>query len=495
MAEYYLAVDIGASGGRHILASYEEGRLRLEEVYRFENGMIERDGHLLWDTERLFAELLRGMKRCRELGKLPKTMGIDTWAVDYVLLNGRGEQLGNCCGYRGKRTEGMERKLAMYIPERELYRISGIQKQPFNTIYQLLAHREQAPEELENAEKLLLMPDYLNYRLTGIARSEYTNATTTQLVSPETRDWNRELLGVLRFRESLFPKIMPPGTMLGELRPELAAELGYSLRVLQVASHDTASAVMAVPAAERDFLYLSSGTWSLIGTELWEPCITEAGRRANFTNEGGYGYRCRFLKNIMGLWMIQSMRREWGKQESFEELCRMAEEAREFPSRVDPNDAVFLSPKSMTDAVRGRCAETGQRIPETKGELAAVIYQSLAESYARASAEIEALSGKRFDSIYIVGGGSNAVYLNALTAEKTGKRVYAGPAEATAVGNILAQLLSDGVLPDLSAGRRAVRESFEIREYDPSSSGGGRRRGAGAGREEKETGNEQDGTL
>lgn len=266
MAEYYLAVDIGASSGWHILASYEEGRICLEEVYRFENGMIERDGHLLWDTERLFAELLRGMKRCRELGKLPGTMGIDTWAVDYVLLDRRGE-----------------------------------------------------------------------------------------------------LLDTLRLRESLFPEILPPGTVLGELRPELAEELGYSLRVLQVASHDTASAVMAVPAAERDFLYLSSGTWSLIGTELPGPCITEAARRANLTNEGGYGYRCRFLKNIMGLWMIQSLRREWGKQESFEALCRMAEENRDFPSRVDPNYPVFLSPRSMAEAIRARCAETGQRIPETKG--------------------------------------------------------------------------------------------------------------------------------
>ena len=465
MGDYYLAVDIGASSGRHILASAaEDGTLRMEEVYRFENGLTEKNGHMCWDTKYLFSQILAGMKQCREIGKIPKSMGIDTWAVDFVLLDADGSLIGDSVGYRDSRTAGMDEVVYRTIPQEELYARTGIQKQIFNTIYQLTAVRETAPEQLKEAAVFLMIPDYFNYLLTGVSCAEYTNATTTQLVNAETKDWDYEILERLGFPADIFPGIALPGTGLGGLKEEVRSEVGYDLEVVLPATHDTGSAVVAVPAREKNSIYISSGTWSLMGIEREKADTSKAGMDANFTNEGGYDYRFRYLKNIMGLWMIQSVRREYGKAFSFAQLCEMAGAEDSFPSRVDVNDQSFLAPESMLYAVMDYCRKTGQKLPVNPGQVAAIIYQSLAESYAQTVQEIEKLTGVTYESIYLVGGGSNASYLNRLTAKATGKRVFAGPQEATAIGNILVQMLKDKVYATLEEAREAVYRSFRIKE-------------------------------
>ncbi len=465
MQQDYLAVDIGASGGRHILGTMEHGKMRLEEVYRFENGMKKQDGKLVWDVKHLFSEILNGMKRCKEIGRIPVSMSIDTWAVDYVLLDENDEVLGDTYGYRDSRTDGMDKKVYERISEKELYEKTGIQKQTFNTIYQLMAAKQQTPHLLEKARTFLMLPDYFQFLLTGVKASEYTNATTTQLVSPVSKQWDRALIAQLGYPDGMFLELKAPGTPVGNLRDEIQKEVGFCCAVVLCASHDTASAVMAVPAAEASPLYISSGTWSLMGVESETVRCDENSRLSNFTNEGGYHYRFRYLKNIMGLWMIQSVRRETGGQYSFARLCEMAEENSAFPSRVDVNDACFLSPENMTREIRESCARTGQPRPESIGEVAAVVYHSLADCYGRTVKEIEANTGRAYDKIRIIGGGSHAAYLNRLTAHAAQKTVYAGPAEATAIGNLMAQMIKGGELKDLAEARRCVGESFEIQAY------------------------------
>ncbi|MCI8854176.1 MAG: rhamnulokinase [Lachnospiraceae bacterium] len=467
MKEYYLAVDIGASSGRHILGWKEKGQLKTQEVYRFENSLENRDGYLCWDTEKLFAFILEGMRRCKEMGKIPVSMGIDTWAVDFVLLDEQNQVLGQTVGYRDKRTEGMDRRVWQRVPPEELYERTGIQKQMFNSIYQLEAIRKQQPKNLEKARNFLLFPDYFHYLLTGVMACEYTNATTTQLVSPSDKDWDRELLEKLGYPKKIFPKILKAGTPLGDLRPEIQEAVGFNCQVTLPATHDTGSAVVAVPALEEDFLYISSGTWSLMGTECEEALVNRESREANFTNEGGYGYRFRYQKNIMGLWMIQSVKRELENRYGFEELCRMAEEKKDFPSRVEVNDGRFLSPDSMTAEIQAACREKDMPAPGTPGELAAVIYQSLADCYAATAREIEELTGKSYPCIYIVGGGSNARYLNQLTADRSGKAVFAGPGEGTAMGNLAVQMLSLETFWTVDEARQCIFHSFPVEQYVP----------------------------
>lgn len=468
MEKYYLAVDIGASSGRHILGHLENGKIELEEIYRFENGMDHKGGKLLWNVERLFGEILNGMKKCKELGKLPVSMAIDTWAVDYVLLDEKDQILGDTYGYRDHRTDGMDAEVAKILPETELYARTGIQKQIFNTIYQLMAVEKKTPEIMKQAKTLLMLPDYFGFRLTGNKLSEYTNGSTTQLVDPHTYQWDKELIQSLGYPEEIFLPLKMPGSKVGNLLPQIREEVGYDLEVVLCGSHDTASAVMAVPQTEGDGIYISSGTWSLMGIESLEPIITKEAAAANLTNEGGYDHRFRFLKNIMGLWMIQSVRHEYQDAYSFAQLCDMAEESRDFSSRVDVNDQSFLSPDSMIEAIKQYCQKTGQPVPETVGELAAVVYRSLAQSYGETVKELETIAGRIYDSIHIIGGGSNAAYLNQLTAEATGKIVYAGPGEATAIGNLLAQMIHAGDLADLKGARQCVRDSFEIKTYVPA---------------------------
>lgn len=463
----FLAVDIGASSGRHIVGYVENGRMKMQEIYRFPNGMKMQDGRLCWDIDGLFREVLAGMKKCREQGYTPDTMGIDTWGVDFVLLDGSGRRLGPAVGYRDSRTKGMEEKVYQTIPEEALYRRTGIQRQPFNTIYQLMAVKEQEPGLLEKAEALLLIPDYLHFLLTGRKATEYTNATTTQLLDAPSGDWDRELIAMLGYPETMFQEICRPGTVLGPLQEEIRREVGFDCQVVLPATHDTGSAVLAMPCREETGLYISSGTWSLMGTEVREAVLTEEARKANLTNEGGYDGRFRLLKNIMGLWMIQSLRHEDGDVYDFAWVCREAEKNRDFPSRVDVNDDIFLAPESMKEAVKLYCRRTGQPVPETTGELAAVIYQSLAVCYAKTAEEIEAVSGRRFACIHIIGGGANADYLSRITASASGRTVSAGPTEATAIGNLTVQMTAAGIFRDLAEARACVRESFPIRTFEP----------------------------
>ena len=467
MTEYYLAVDIGASSGRHILGHVEDGRILLEEIYRFENGMEKKDGHLVWNIPRLFAEIKEGLKACKAAGKIPKSMGIDTWAVDYVLLDQDDRILGSTYGYRDGRTKGMDEAVYALIPEEELYARTGIQKQMFNTIYQLMAVKTQEPENMEKAEWLLMLPDYFHFLLTGNKISEYTNATSTQLVSPETKQWDRELIERLGYKASIFKPLHMPGTAVGSFTKEVEDEVGFSCEVVLPATHDTASAVISVPALTEDCLYISSGTWSLMGIENDRAICSPESRKRNFTNEGGYEYRFRYLKNIMGLWMIQSARHEWKDAYSFAKLCELAEEETDFPSRVDVNDDAFLAPESMLEAIREFCRKKREPVPETVGQTAAVIYQSLAESYAQTVAEIEELTGRHFPAVNIVGGGSNAAYLNQLTADKSGRCVYAGPGEATAIGNLAVQMIKDGRFGSLQEVRRCIHDSFGVKKYEP----------------------------
>lgn len=465
MSPYFLAVDIGASSGRHMLGHLEKGRLVLEEIYRFENGMKQTKEGLCWDIPALFQEIKTGIRRCGELGKIPVSMGIDTWAVDYVLLDEQDQILGDTFGYRDSRTEGMDEEVYRLIPEKELYQRTGIQKQIFNTVFQLMAVKKAHPEYLEQARTFLMLPDYFHFLLTGEKRSEYTNATSTQLVNAETKDWDDEVISRLGYPREMFLPLSQPGTQVGVFTKEIEKEVGFSCQVVLPATHDTASAVMAVPCQEDNCLYISSGTWSLMGTENKKAICTEESRQKNFTNEGGYDFRYRYLKNIMGLWMIQSVRHEEKDQYSFAQLCEMADECSDFPSRVFVNAQEFLAPESMTEAVRQYCEKSGQRVPETTGELAAVIYQSLAKCYGETVQEIEQLTGEHYDTIHIVGGGANADYLNRLTASQSGRQVLAGPSEATAIGNLMAQMIGKGEFAGLMQARACVAESFPIREY------------------------------
>lgn len=469
MERYYLAIDIGASSGRHMLGHMEDGKMVLEEIWRFENGMKDRDGSLCWDLDALFQEIKTGIRRCKELGKLPVSMGIDTWAVDYVLLDEEDRVLGKTYGYRDSRTQGMDEAVYEMISEAELYSRTGIQKQMFNTIYQLMAVKKHNPEHLKAAKTFLMLPDYFHFLLTGQKRSEYTNATSTQLVNARTNDWDRELIERLGYPQDIFLPLSQPGTLVGCFSKEIEEEAGFSCKVVLPATHDTGSAVMAVPGEGDKNLYISSGTWSLMGIENKTAICTEESRKRNFTNEGGYEYRYRYLKNIMGLWMIQSVRRELEYKYSFAELCSMASLCSGFPSRVDVNDPAFLAPASMICAIQEMCAESGQPVPETPGELAAVVYESLSDSYRETAEEIESLTGCHYDTICIVGGGSNAEYLNRLTAKKSGRRVLAGPGEATAIGNMMAQMIQTGEFDSLDQARRCVGASFSIHEYKPES--------------------------
>ena len=461
MAKYYAAVDMGASSGRLILGHMENGRMELEEIHRFENGMVKKDGELCWEFDRIFKEIVAGLKKCKEIGKIPVSMGVDTWGVDFVLLDKDDKVLGNTVGYRDHRTEGMDEEVYKLIPVEELYARTGIQKAIYNTIYQLMAVKTKHPEYLEQAETLLHVPDYFHFLLTGQKTCEYTEATTGQLVSPITKDWDYELIDMLGYPRKMFQKLIMPGTGIGHLSDKIREEVGFDLEVVAPATHDTGSAVLAVPANDDDFIYISSGTWSLMGIEREKADCSKKSCEMNFTNEGGYAGRFRYLKNIMGLWMIQSVKKESAPDMGFGEICALAskETIRSF---VDVNDARFLAPENMTAEVKSACEEAGEQIPQTIGELAAVIYHSLAKYYAKTAEEIEKLTGIDYSRIQIVGGGANAHYLNELTAEYAGKNVYAGPTEATAVGNFAAQMIAAGELKDLKAARACIAESFEI---------------------------------
>ncbi|MBQ0101724.1 MAG: rhamnulokinase [Firmicutes bacterium] len=464
MIMYFLAIDIGASSGRHILGHIENGKMLIEEMYRFPNGNKKVDGSLTWDIDDLFSSIKKGIRACVEAGKAPDYIGIDTWGVDYVLLDKNDRVLGKTYGYRDSRTNGMDTELYKTVPESELYARTGIQKAIFNTVYQLEADKVNEPEKLAAAETFLFVPEYFSYLLTGNKMTEYTIASTSQLLKADTFDWDYEMLDKLGFPKKIFQKIAKPGTVLGDLKEDICNETGCrGAKVILPACHDTGSAVAAVPTNEDDIVYISSGTWSLIGIERMTPDCSELSRSHNFTNEGGYDRRFRYLKNITGLWMIQSMKKELkakGQDYTFDQLCDMAKEYDSTPLRVNANDDRFLSPDSMIDEV---AAAVG-RESLTVGEMFAVVYHSLADSYGLSVKEIEEVTGKKIKAVHIVGGGCKDDYLNDLTAKATGKPVYAGPVEATAIGNLTVQMLSVGVFGSLNEARQTIFNSFDVKK-------------------------------
>ena len=470
MQTCYLAVDIGASSGRHIIGTVEHGVMALHEVYRFENRLIEKNGHLCWDMEGLVQNVIEGLKAAHDAGYTPTTVGIDTWAVDFLLLDADGTPIGDPIAYRDGRTAAMREELEPILPFTKLYARTGIQYQSFNTVYQLCALKKEHPEQLAAAEHFLMVPDYLNYRLTGVMANEYTNASTTALVGAISKDWDDEIINRLGLPRKIFGRISTPGTKLGNLSSAVKDYVGFDCAVVLPATHDTGSAFLAVPARDDKAVYLSSGTWSLLGVENKDPITTPASMQANFTNEGGYEYRYRYLKNIMGLWMIQSVRRELGEQTgtrpSFPELIAAAQEASSFAGIVSTGDDRFLAPDSMIDEIRRACFETGQDVPQTVGQLMRCVYVSLSSCYAESIAEMASLTGRTYTSINIVGGGCQDAYLNELTTRACGIPVFAGPVEGTSLGNLAVQMIADGAFPDLQSVRDAIATSFDVKRFE-----------------------------
>ncbi|MDN4526649.1 rhamnulokinase [Fictibacillus fluitans] len=466
MGTYCLAVDIGASSGRMIAGTIIAGKLELTEVHRFENKIIQKGQHSCWDTDRLFQEIKTGIMKCKKQDIQPQSIGIDTWAVDFVLLDGNDNLLTDCVSYRDPRTDGMMEKVFEIFSKERLYLETGIQFQKFNTIYQLYSLQQNCPEVLKKAESFLLIPEYFNFLLAGVKASEYTNASSTQLVNAFTKKWDDSLMDVLSIKKEMFHEIKMPKTVLGPLRKELAAEFGMDIKVILPATHDTGSAVISAPVQE-DAIYISSGTWSLIGVENPFPiCVTKA-LDYNFTNEGGMDHQFRFLKNIMGLWMIQEVKRNYQDEFTFAELACLAQEELPFQAMVDVNDDRFLKPVNMIEEIQDYCRETGQTIPLTPGEVARCVFDSLAVSYKEAVEQIEHIFEKEFSQINVIGGGCQNEKLNQLIANVTGKDVYAGPVEATAIGNLAVQLMALGEVKDIKEVRKIIYQSFEVKKYQP----------------------------
>ncbi len=450
---YYLAIDIGASSGRHILGYLEDGKLKLEEVYRFENGFQNENGTLVWDMEHLVQEVRQGIRRCGELGKQPKTVAIDTWGVDYVLLDENKKELWPACCYRDSRTEKTIPMVEAIISPEELYKKAGLQKQSFNTVYQL--YDDKLSGKLAKAKYMLFVPAYLSFKLTGVIKNEYTFASTTSMVNARTKTWDKDIIRALGYPEKLFGELSLPGDVIGSFTKEMQDFAGFDATVIFAPSHDTASAVAACPMGEED-MYISSGTWSLIGLESKEPILTDAACKANFANEGGIAYRFRFLKNYMGMWLLQNIRRNLNKSMTYDEMMFLAQETEHY-HYLDVNHPSFMAPENMIDAIKAYCGEPDMPL----GQVLASVYHSLAKSYQLAVAEIEMLTGRTVNTIHIVGGGCQDRYLNQLTAEYTRKPVTAGPVEATAVGNLISQLLYDRACENLAQARALVLASFE----------------------------------
>lgn len=453
---YCLAVDIGASSGRHILGSYIDGKITTKEIYRFENNIIKQDGKLVWDIEHLLDEVINGIAVCKDLGTIPLTVAIDTWGVDYVLLDGNKKEILPAVSYRDARTNSIQAEFENIFTQNELYKTTGIQKQNFNTIYQLYCDKKTG--KLDNAEHMLMIPAYLSYKLTGIIKNEYTNATTTNLVNAQNKNWDLDILKRIGVNSGILGELCEPTEYIGEFTDGIKARVGFNSKVIFCPSHDTASAVAACPLNENS-VYISSGTWSLIGIESEKPILNSEAQNANFTNEGGINHRFRFLKNIMGMWLLQNVRRNLDKKYTYDEMMNMAMRS-SFTELIDPNAPDFVAPDNMIDAVKKYL-----KLPDLPLEdVLNCIYCSLAASYAQAIKEIEKITGITVNSVNIVGGGCQDDYLNKLTARYTGKPVYAGPVEATAIGNLISQLMYLDSSLSLQKARETVKKSFNITE-------------------------------
>ena len=475
MAKIYkfLAFDFGASSGRAMLAKFDGNKIELEEKHRFSNDPVNINGSLYWDVLRLFYEIRQGILNCVHTGDGDiDSIGIDTWGVDYGLLDKNDKLLSNPYHYRDTRTDGMYEKAFGIVPKEEIFKETGIAFNWFNTLYQLLSSKLSDDVSLKEAKTMLFMPDLFNFFLTGKKRTEYTVASTSQMFDSQKYDWAREMLDKFGINPDLLPEMVYPGEIIGTVKPELAEELGIKeVPVVAVASHDTGSAVASVPVTDnKDFVYISSGTWSLMGVELDKPNVSDEALKYNFTNEGGVNKSIRFLKNIMGLWLIQESRRQWQREGtllSFDELEREAREATPFRSLIDPDYSAFETPGNMPERIRKYCEMTNQPVPETTGAVIRTIAESLAFKYRQVVEGMEEVTGKKYSVINIVGGGIKDKMICQFTANATNRVVNAGPVEATSIGNVIVQGIALGAIKDLNEGRKAVQNSFDIAEYTP----------------------------
>ncbi len=481
----FLAFDLGAESGRAVLGAFDGERLELAEVHRFPNGPVRVLDSLHWDVLRLFQEMKAGLAkaarcdlakaaRC-DLAKAAKShlaaIGVDTWGVDFALLDDGGSLVGMPYHYRDARTEGMMAEVLAQVPRREVFERTGIQFMEINTLYQLYAMSRRQPKLLAAARTLLMMPDLLNYWLTGQKVCEFTEATTSQMYDPREGAWSRPLLEKLGLPYDILAPVVQPGTVLGPILPAIREELRIGeVPVVAPACHDTGSAVVAVPAEGSDFVYISSGTWALQGVEVTAPLINEATLEHNFTNEGGANGTFRLLKNIVGLWMVQECRREWareGEQLSYDEITALAAEAQPFLALVNPDHPTFMPPGGMPARIQAYCRESGQPVPETRGQIVRCALESLALRFRAALEQLEEITGRRLSPIHIVGGGCRNALLNQFAADATGRPVVAGPVEATAMGNIIVQAMARGYVASLQEGRDLVRRSVEPAVYEP----------------------------
>lgn len=470
MALNVLAFDLGASSGRAMLAKLENESISLTEVHRFDNVPVSLCGTLYWDFPKLMQEIYTGLQKARAAGPY-ESVAIDTWGVDFGLLDKQGYLMENPVHYRDARTEKAVPWVLEHISKEELYTITGIQHMALNTLFQLAALKKDRPAMLENAATLLPMPNLIAYFLTGQKQAEYTMASTTELLPAGESCWSKAILDKLGIPTKIFPTLVNPGTFCGMLSDDLCKELGIPpVRVINTACHDTASAVAAVPAREKDFLFLSSGTWSLMGTEAEKPVVTEKSRVCNFTNEGGVAGTIRFLKNIMGLWIVQECRRHWAVKESvsYSQLAKEAEVSPSFACFIDPDDPLFLPPGDMPDRIRKYLMKTGQTVPATRGGLVRCIYESLAMTYRHTCQTISHLTGKKYYALYAVGGGTQASLLMQMAADAMNMPVMAGPSEATALGNAMVQFISLQAIRDVAHGRNIVAASLSPQAYLPN---------------------------
>ncbi len=469
MSSAFIAVDIGASSGRLIVGWLESGQLKMEEVHRFKNAMTTNGEHFYWDIDGLFSEIVVGLGKASELGKALKSIGVDTWGVDYVLVDDEGNRVAPVYAYRDHRTDATMDKVFDIVGKDNLYAKTGIQFMQFNTLFQIYEHMKSSADDLEKASSIMLVPDYLHFKLSGVVSNEYTNASTSQMLNVAARDWDEELIAMTGAKASLFQKPIEPGTILGDIKEDVANEAGVdTIKVIAPATHDTGSAVVSVPALESDFAYISSGTWSLMGIESDVPLTEGKAAEYNFTNEGGALGTYRVLKNLSGLWLIQEVARMYDGKYSFAEFVVMAEETPSCGSLIRPEDERFLNPDNMIEAIKDYCKETGQAVPETPGAIARTIFESLACLYRSTIEEIREISEQPINRIHIIGGGCQNKMLNRLCADYTECEVYAGPIEATAIGNLMMQMIAIGEVNDLKEARKIIHESFGIETYAPS---------------------------
>jgi len=471
----FAAVDLGAESGRVMLGRFDGATLALEEAHRFPNIPVQVAGTLHWDILRIWSEIKHGLAICgRQAGGPLASIGVATWAVDFGLLGSDGALLGNPVHYRDARTQGMIEAACLRVPRAEIFAQTGIQFLSINTLYQLLALQAQGSPALEAAATLLTIPDLLNYWLCGAAVNEFTNATTTQCYNPNTGDWAWDLLDGFGLPRRMFGPVVAPGTHLGPLLPALAAELGLpAVPVIAPATHDTGSAVAAAPLTDSSSIYLSSGTWSLMGVELPQPVINERSLAYNFTNEGGVDGTFRLLKNIMGLWLVQECRRTWasqGEDYGYAQLTMLAEQSKPLASLIDVADERFFAPGNMPARIQAACRDSGQSVPESAGEIVRCALESLALEYRLVAERLDEHAGQYIPVIHIIGGGAQNALLNTFTANATGRLVVAGPVEATALGNVLVQAVAGGHLASIADGRALVRRAFPVTSFEPQSS-------------------------